>query len=436
MSCSSYKLGSNTKWFFLKQEQSCTQQKLLQRRNSGFGKLQQGCWLAQFVCDDQNGYKRLERSNGNKKKRLFTSEEDDLLIKLREKEKLSWKEIGRQLNRRSCVCNMRYKYKLLNRNGASNFTTEHWKQLEHLVKKHGPNWRKIAHIMKISTVNEVRSKYCQLTQGKKPMFTWLTEQDKFLFSLVSENKDWTEISKMIPGSTPTECRFRYEYLCRPFMYRGPVTEEEDCLLRELLCKFGSDWNRIVEYFPWRTRRTVMKRLQLATISSRRIDENVYFRLNELSGQHGERQKFRWTEEEDLMLIECFILYGRSWSTIARSLFGKSASRCFQRFLYLRKEGKIKVTEWGLEEDKKLVCSVGLYNENWSFISKILKYWSSNEIAARYKELQRQHRLAMLEKMVVKEVCRGRASNLISSCVLQPEKNSCQESIRSLQICWG
>eukprot|EP00871_Galdieria_phlegrea_P000863 jgi/Galph1/1778/GphlegSOOS_G464.1 len=85
MSCSSYKLGSNTKWFFLKQEQSCTQQKLLQRRNSGFGKLQQGCWLAQFVCDDQNGYKRLERSNGNKKKRLFTSEEDDLLIKLREK---------------------------------------------------------------------------------------------------------------------------------------------------------------------------------------------------------------------------------------------------------------------------------------------------------------------------------------------------------------
>eukprot|EP00871_Galdieria_phlegrea_P000862 jgi/Galph1/1777/GphlegSOOS_G463.1 len=333
----------------------------------------------------------------------------------------------------------RYKYKLLNRNGASNFTTEHWKQLEHLVKKHGPNWRKIAHIMKISTVNEVRSKYCQLTQGKKPMFTWLTEQDKFLFSLVSENKDWTEISKMIPGSTPTECRFRYEYLCRPFMYRGPVTEEEDCLLRELLCKFGSDWNRIVEYFPWRTRRTVMKRLQLATISSRRIDENVYFRLNELSGQHGERQKFRWTEEEDLMLIECFILYGRSWSTIARSLFGKSASRCFQRFLYLRKEGKIKVTEWGLEEDKKL-CRV-VQRELVIYIKDpkgvfLLEEFLNIQKYQGIKSCNGNTGLLCWKKMVVKEVCRGRASNLISSCVLQPEKNSCQESIRSLQICWG
>jgi hypothetical protein len=201
------------------------------------------------------------------------------------------------------------------------------------------------------------------------------------------------------------------------------TVEEDKYLLEQLRKYGSDWNRIVEEFPSKSRRTVMKRLDQLSI-----------RYGSMSGR-----KLLWTQDEDNLLIDLFIQHGRCWSLISRSLFGKSSSQIFRRFLKLRKDGKVTITKWTLSDDKRLVCSVGLYNENWPLIARVLKYWSYSECERRlvqvfvcddklvehecgsYRTLQRENRLLPLERTVMKEVRKGKSSELLSSCTIRHDE---------------
>jgi len=45
------------------------------------------------------------------------------------------------------------------------------------------------------------------------------------------------------------------------------------------------------------------------------------------------RKLLWTQDEDNLLIDLFIQHGRCWSLISRSLFGKSSSQIFRRYVY-------------------------------------------------------------------------------------------------------
>ncbi|GJQ13605.1 hypothetical protein GpartN1_g5396.t1 [Galdieria partita] len=345
-------------------------------------------------CSDTKSFEK-------RKKRQFTIEEDKLIIRLREKDKLSWREIGKRLNRHGHVCNMRYKYNLLTHSYGTSFGGDRWSQLEVLVNELGPDWQKIAEIMHFSKPEEVQNKYSELVARKKQYPSM-----SFASKISSEEPCWEQASKEIPEGTTKQMKTSSLECLIPLKRRqGSFTIEEDKFLLEQLRKYGSDWNRIVEDFPWRTRRNVMKRLH-----------QLSMRSSSLRGR-----KLIWTENEDNLLIDLFIQHGRCWSLISRSLFGKSASQCLRRFLKLRKDGKVTITKWTQSDDKRLVCSVGLYNENWPLISKVLKYWSHSECERRYQMLERENKLHLLEKMVMKEVRRGKSSELLSSCTLQTDE---------------
>ncbi|EME29293.1 hypothetical protein Gasu2_03410 [Galdieria sulphuraria] len=370
----------------------------------------------QCAVSDENDCCSNIKSFEKRKKRQFTSEEDKLIIQLREKDKLSWREIGKRLNRHGYVCNIRYKYNLRSRNSVTSFGGDKWSHLEVLVNELGPDWKRIAEILQFSKPEEVRNKYSELMARKKQYSVMPLASETS-----SEEQCWEQVSKEFPQGTTKQARpSSLECLVPVNRRQGSFTVEEDKFLLEQLRKYGSDWNRIVEDFPWRTRRTVMKRLQ---------------QLSMKSGSSRGR-KLVWTENEDNLLIDLFIQHGRCWSLISRSLFGKSASQCLRRFLKLRKDGKVTITEWTQSDDKRLVCSVGLYNENWPLISRVLKYWSYSECERRYQVLQRENKVRLLERMVMKEVRRGKSSELLSSCTIHTDEygflsEGCSSSLQEI-----
>ncbi|KAK4526754.1 hypothetical protein GAYE_SCF27MG4671 [Galdieria yellowstonensis] len=348
-------------------------------------------------CAHRDDKSSSSKSFEKRKKRLFTVEEDKLIIRMREKDKLSWREIGKRLNRHGYVCNIRYKSNLSSR--YRRFDEDNTSsQLEVLVKELGPDWPKIAEILQFSNPEDVQAKYSELVARNKQRNSSMrrnTNDVRSKYKLSSAPKAAKQSKTGLVECLLTVTRRQDD----------SFTVEEDKYLLEQLRKYGSDWNRIVEEFPSKSRRTVMKRLDQLSI-----------RYGSMSGR-----KLLWTQDEDNLLIDLFIQHGRCWSLISRSLFGKSSSQIFRRFLKLRKDGKVTITKWTLSDDKRLVCSVGLYNENWPLIARVLKYWSYSECERRYRTLQRENRLLPLERTVMKEVRKGKSSELLFSCTIRHDE---------------
>lgn len=88
----------------------------------------------------------------------------------------------------------------------------------------------------------------------KPHAKFTQEDDELLRSLVADKKsiDWYEVSLMMPGRNPRQCRERWtNYLC-PTLNTSEWTQEEDNLLREKVGLLGKKWVKISRFFHNRT----------------------------------------------------------------------------------------------------------------------------------------------------------------------------------------
>lgn len=155
---------------------------------------------------------------------------------------------------------------------------------------------------------------------------WSQQEDDLLLYYVDVygKRNWKTITAKLGSKNRIQCFHRYKRIKTDINY-SHWTEEEDEKVKELVSKFGNSWVKIAEELKTRTSNQIRERY--INILSERIN----------------RGKF--TEEEDNMLLELFLKYGKQWSKISKSFKNRSADKIKSRF-YTKtlKDLKIKYPE--------------------------------------------------------------------------------------------
>jgi len=162
------------------------------------------------------------------------------------------------------------------------WTAEQDKQLTVAVELYGEkNWKLIAdHVRDRNHVQCLQRWKKVLTPGlvKGP---WTDEEDDLLKQLVnadSEDQDWMRIASQINGRTTKQCRERWKLSLDPTINREPWTIEEDTLLVDLHESFGNKWAEIKTQFRGRTDNAVKSRYK--TLSKKSSSDSTVIIKNE------------------------------------------------------------------------------------------------------------------------------------------------------------
>jgi Myb-like DNA-binding domain len=139
------------------------------------------------------------------------------------------------------------------------------------------------------------------------------------------------------------------------------TEETSLLVKlvELYEESAPRWNEIADNFPDRSALDCLTKWQRITMPS------------VIKG------KGSWTPEEDVILREKRILYGRKWAQIATHLPGRQGKQCRERYVN-HLDPNLRKGEWTDEEDMILIAMHEVHGNRWASISKHLPGRSDND----------------------------------------------------------
>lgn len=147
--------------------------------------------------------------------------------------------------------------------------------------------------------------------------------------------------------------------------------QEDTLLRNAIAKYGEkSWKLVAQEVPGRTYIQCLQRWKKALKPGLR--------------------KGHWSEEEDEKLLELINKFSPNldWATIAKSVEGRSAKQCRERW-FLNLDPSINHGPWSAEEDHALMEFVRLNGGKWSLIAKHMPGRTENSVKTRYYSLQRK-----------------------------------------------
>ena len=187
---------------------------------------------------------------------------------------------------------------------------------------------------------------------------WTEEDDKLLLIQAKENneKNWKKIASSFKGRTPIQCSSRYHRI-KPGLMKGSFSREEDIKLISLYKIYGKKWNLIAKGMKNRTGKQVRDRF-----------------LNSLAP--GVNKK-RFTLEEDKKIIKYYKIYGKSWSSIAKHLTGRTGDMIKNRFYSnLSKKYNQDEIEFDKNEEEKDIPN----KENIENIESIEKLLNSKNIS--------------------------------------------------------
>lgn len=172
---------------------------------------------------------------------------------------------------------------------------------------------------------------------------WTKEEDDLLIEKgkIFEEKNWKTISSFFPGRNPIQCSSRYHRI-KPGLVKGHFTKEEDQKLIELYNIYGKKWNQISKIMKNRTGKQIRDRF-----------------LNSL--QPGVcKQKF--THEEDMKILKYYKIYGKSWSSIAKYMKGRTGDMIKNRF-YSNLYKNYNEAKEGIEDNKNSNNYNNILNNN-------------------------------------------------------------------------
>ena len=165
---------------------------------------------------------------------------------------------------------------------------------------------------------------------------WTKEDDNLLLMTAKQNneKNWKKIASSFKGRTSIQCSSRYHRI-KPGLTKGHFTREEDLKLISLYNIYGKKWNLIAKEMKNRTGKQIRDRF-----------------LNSLAP--GVNKK-RFTLEEDKKILKYYKIYGKSWSSIAKYIKGRTGDMIKNRFYsYLSKNSnRDKLIQDDINEEEKL-----------------------------------------------------------------------------------
>jgi hypothetical protein len=147
---------------------------------------------------------------------------------------------------------------------------------------------------------------------------WTPEEDAMLTEAVQRHgRSWLPIAESIPGRTNRQCRSRWMRQLDPNNNsKGEWTREEDIMLIRAVEMLGKDFIAVAALIPGRT--------------NERCRDRWVRNLDFSTGQ--ERERGKWSREEDEKLIEAVQRFGKNWVPVAALVYTRSNSQCRQRWL--------------------------------------------------------------------------------------------------------
>ncbi|KAF7728856.1 hypothetical protein EC973_005482 [Apophysomyces ossiformis] len=96
----------------------------------------------------------------------------------------------------------------------------------------------------------------KLTPKSRERAPWTPEEDNLLRLAVQlygdKTEKWAKIAACVPGRTNKNCRKRWFHSLDPSLRKGAWTDEEDQLLREGVMKYPNQWSKIADMLEGRT----------------------------------------------------------------------------------------------------------------------------------------------------------------------------------------
>jgi len=100
--------------------------------------------------------------------------------------------------------------------------------------------------------NDREKTLCKMhNDNKRNRRTFLPVED-FILKVTMETYpfvSWGEVAKHIPGRTARQCRDRWNYYLSPDLVAHQWTAEDDQLLSEKIKQLGTQWAKILQFFP-------------------------------------------------------------------------------------------------------------------------------------------------------------------------------------------
>ncbi|CAG8646925.1 3195_t:CDS:1, partial [Racocetra fulgida] len=280
----------------------------------------------------------------------WSADELRKLLELRSQYETDWCKISEGLPGRSPSACF-YKYQVITRllmKVGKDWHSSNIIQVQDFFQKYGPDWELISQNVSNKSPGEI-----QQLVNENPMFfsnpgfdrhfidatrrttaqPW-SEEDILKLKNFTEihGKDWNKIASQLPGKTSEDCEEYYNLYKDNFpnlnMNHMTIsddkawTEKEKQSLKDLLEKYGTDYDRIARFIPGKSQESI--RSYVNTHKQELLPK-------ELDMYENESCTPPWTKDEENKLINLVILYRDEWKMISDYLPERSPIACKRKY---------------------------------------------------------------------------------------------------------
>ena len=101
------------------------------------------------------------------------------------------------------------------------------------------------------------------------------------------------------------------------------------------------------------------------------------------------KKNKFTEKEDLNLIDLVSTYGDDWKTIANKMRNRNVRQCRERWRYYL-DPSLKTFQWTKTDDELLLTEVKEYGKKWKIIAQFFPLQTYVAIKNRYATIKNKN----------------------------------------------